>query len=108
MVVAEPIEDVARALAAAHATDSHDDLKVYWQRADGDCIRLIEVSAHFSPSPETDWVRALWFAPDRLRGVPSRVEAALATADEWARLGRRELTIGHGWRSADLAPIWPA
>jgi len=101
------MEDVARALAAAHAADSHDDLRVYWQRVDGDTVRLIEVSAHFFPSPEGDSIRAFGFAPDRLQGIPYRVEVALATAEEWLRFECDDVDIGGSWRRADFTRIWP-
>jgi hypothetical protein len=105
----QTLEEVARELAALHAVDSHDDLRIYWfDDPDQLAIRLVEVSDFFLPLDDAE-VTVYRFPPVPDEGFTHATEVVLATEQEWDAILEGNCRLPSGWpQPADSVQVWPA
>lgn len=109
MNATQTLEEAARELAALHAVDSHDDLRIYWfDDSDDGAIRLVEVSDFFFPLNDAE-VTVYRFPPVPAEGLRHSTEVVLATELEWRAIVEGTCRLPDGWPApADSVQVWPA
>ena len=92
----EPIDEVAKKLAAAHRQEDPETREIFLAPHATE-VRLVEVSGSLAPSGE---VLPFRFAPSPEHGVPYPSVVVLLSVDDWASIQRGDLKLPADWGTA--------